>query len=69
LHFRQKLHSPFPVKNSNGSSKILICLGHFLSQIPHSDRPTHKTGLLDSFKKENSDTTEDTAANGQKYLQ
>lgn len=69
LHFKQKLHSPFPVKNSNGSSKILICFGHIFSHIPHSTLPTHLTGLLDSFKKEYSLTTEATAAKGQKYLQ
>jgi len=69
LHFKHKLHSPLPVKNSKGSSKILICFGQTFSQIPQSDLPTHLTGLLESFKNEYSLIVEATAPNGQKYLQ
>ncbi len=69
LHFKQKLHSPLPVKDSKGSSNILICFGHTLSHIPHSVRPTHFTGFLDNFKNEYSPTAEATAPNGQTYLQ
>jgi hypothetical protein len=57
------------VKNSYGSSNILICFGHFFSHIPQSVRPTHLTGLLDNFKNEYSLIADDAAANGQKYLQ
>lgn len=69
LHSKQKLHSPFPVKKSKGSSNIRICFGQTSSQIPHSDLPTHFTGLRDSFKKEYSVTAEEIAANGHIYLQ
>ena len=65
----QRLHSPFPVKNSNGSSNIRICFGQTRSHSPHSVLPTHLTGLLDSFKNEYLLITEDNAAYGQKYLQ
>ena len=69
LHFKQRLHSPLPVKNSNGSSSILICLGQTFSHIPQSVLPTHLTGLRDSFKKEYSLTADAIAPNGQRYLQ
>ncbi|GAH00593.1 unnamed protein product [marine sediment metagenome] len=69
LHIKHILHSPFPVKKSNGSSNIRICFGQTSSQTPHSDRPTHFTGFRASFKKEYSDTAEEIAANGHTYLQ
>lgn len=69
LHFKHKLHSPLPVKNSKGSSKILICFGQTFSHNPQSDLPTHLTGLLESFNNEYSLIVDATAPKGQKYLQ